>query len=179
MPRNPSPPDDRPLNLSDAERAAFQQRVIRAHPDECWEWSGTRLRSGHGQFYSRERRCVMMASRVAMELDGKGPPNGLFACHSCDNPPCVNPSHLRWDTPHANSTDAKVRHRMASGERHGCAKLTDTQTVEFVTRYLRGEPSHTIQNVVKPAQIRVLASRYRRGVMPERLRTLIDVSLKA
>lgn len=177
--RNPTPPNDQPLNLSDLDIAAFHARVARAGNDECWLWLGGKLSSGHGQFFSRENRFLIRASRVALELDGRGPPHGLFACHYCDTPSCVNPAHLRWDTPNANSLDAKIRSRMAAGERHGRSKLTNAQTVEYVCRYLRGEPSHTIQNVVGAAQIRLLASKYRRGIMPEQIAAMIRANLTA
>lgn len=38
--------------------------------------------------------------------------DGRFALHSCDNPPCVNPAHLRWGSHADNMTDAADRGRI-------------------------------------------------------------------
>jgi hypothetical protein len=45
-----------------------------------------------------------------------------MTCHSCDNPPCCNPSHLRFDTPAANVADMHAR-----GREVNAVKITDDQ----------------------------------------------------
>jgi len=60
--------------------------------------------------------------------------------HSCDNPPCVNPAHLSIGTHQENvaQRDARGRRKPLLGEKHGSAKLTDTEVIDIRKRYATG-----------------------------------------
>lgn len=58
----------------------------------CWLWRAARNRGGYGIFENGRR--TLYAHRYALELNGTPVPDGLFALHRCDNPPCVRPDHL-------------------------------------------------------------------------------------
>lgn len=73
----------------------------------CWSWTGPRNRSGYGA-WSRE-----LAHRAAYRLTHGAVPDGLYVCHRCDNPPCVNPAHLYAGTPKDNVHDMFARGRSA------------------------------------------------------------------
>jgi len=63
--------------------------------------------------------------------------HGKVIMHLCDNPGCVEPSHLAVGTQSENIKDmyAKGRDAGIRGSRHGNAKLTEQQVVEMRKRY--------------------------------------------
>lgn len=108
---------------------------------ECWEWLGGKDRNGYGLFLSKR------ASRFSYYLStGKEPPSKIEICHSCDNPPCVNPSHLFAGSRLDNVRDmySKGRQNPPRGSKHHWAKLTDEQVYEI--RKLR-EANKTVQSI--------------------------------
>jgi len=106
-------------------REHFEQWFVRGKPDECWEWLGSTnpKRGNYGAYaYARKMRGAHV---VALELDGRPVPKGMYACHTCDNPKCVNPAHLYVGTPQQNVDDKVSRGRQRKGTSIHSAKLDD------------------------------------------------------
>lgn len=99
----------------------FWNKVIVGKNNECWNWIGS-LVGGYGHF--RCGRKVKKAHRLSYE-EHIGPiPDGFLVMHMCDNPACINPSHLKLGTVFDNNCDRdnKGRHIALKGEDHGMAK---------------------------------------------------------
>lgn len=93
------------------EAARFWAKVDKQAPNGCWEWTGSRLPKGYGQFAPNHR--PVRAHRYSYELHHGTVPAGLMVLHRCDNPPCVNPAHLYAGTRLDNARDAVMRDRTA------------------------------------------------------------------
>jgi hypothetical protein len=75
---------------------------------------------------------MVTASRAALALTiGRPLRPDEFACHSCDNPPCVNPFHLFAGSPRDNVLDSmhKGRARKARGSDNPKSKFTADQVL--------------------------------------------------
>lgn len=71
----------------------------------CWEWAGAKTDNGYGA-YMRYR-----AHRYSFILFNGDITDGLLVLHKCDNPPCVNPSHLFLGTQSDNIKDCVSKGR--------------------------------------------------------------------
>jgi hypothetical protein len=108
-----------------AER--FWPKVDRREPHECWPWTADTSSGGYGFFHVSKvkgKKTRMVASRAAWIITHGAIADDAVVCHSCDNPICVNPSHLFVGTKADNSSDMAAKGRSVSGERSPMAKLT-------------------------------------------------------
>ena len=69
----------------------------------CWEWQGGRNNIGYGMI--RGEHGMRTTHRVSYEVHKGAIPAGMIVMHDCDNPLCVNPSHLRIGTHKDNTHD--------------------------------------------------------------------------
>lgn len=149
-----------PVVMGDADKRRFWGRVSKGAPDACWLWTAGKDKDGYGRFavvVSRPgepyKQKHLRANRVAWELANGRPLDDALTLHSCDNPSCVNPKHLRPGTQADNRKDCGDKGRNAvgarsgshthperrrRGENHGLATLTEEKVVRIRTLNAHG-----------------------------------------
>ncbi len=107
-------------------------------PDDCWAWTGARVGRGYGQIWFFGR--TQLAHRISFLLFRDEIPEGAFVLHSCDNPPCCNPAHLKLGSSLDNNRDMRSKGRAARivGEKHPRAKLTELRAIEILEGFRLG-----------------------------------------
>ena len=78
----------------------------------CLEWQGAK--AGRGLYpVIRDRNSKQeRVSRIMLERSGrKRPTDKHIACHKCDNPNCIEPTHLFWGTVQENALDMVEKNR--------------------------------------------------------------------
>lgn len=93
--------------------------------DTCWLWLGTKNEYGYGIFLM-PGEIPVRAHRYAYEFfNRKKIPAGKIIMHTCDNPPCVNPDHLRVGTKSDNNADTAIKRRHHYGTDHWNGRLSN------------------------------------------------------
>lgn len=112
----------------------------------CWNWVGARNKKGYGQMHRYPDHRNVLAHRVSWELAFGAIPvlaSGKTALirHGCNNPHCVNPSHLKSGSHQDNMDDRNSQGRQAKGEANGRAKLTVEDVKEIRRLAAEGQMS--------------------------------------
>lgn len=132
----------RPAPTPDRDRVRWLSYVDQSGgPDACHPWMGSRSK-GYGNFGLKGRGRTR-AHRSGWELFVGPIPDGLFVCHSCDNPACCNPKHWFLGTHRQNMRDMiqkgrrkDIRPPVHFGEKHPGSKLTQSQVREIREAYV-------------------------------------------
>ena len=97
---------------------------------ECLDWTGGCFADGYGT--TRAYGKSWKTHRLALHLEGVDV-EGHYVLHSCDNPLCCNPNHLRTGTQQENMDDMKRRGRctIPLGIKNANARLTEKDVLEI------------------------------------------------
>ncbi len=102
-------PKTDPNDLPSLARRFWPKVDVRA-PGDCWEWTAYRDPNGYGRMSAGQGQ-VVLAHRLSYRLHHGDLEDGMGVLHRCDNPPCVNPTHLFAGTQSDNMQDCSAKGR--------------------------------------------------------------------
>lgn len=128
----------------------WSKATLTANPDICWDWNGyiREKKKPYGRYEINGK--VYSAHRVAYFIQYKIDPKELHCLHHCDNPRCVNPSHLFLGTNADNVADKVKKGRQVKNQKHNSgrkftqfhnwknpgSKLSEKQYGEILEKYM-------------------------------------------
>ena len=116
---------------------------------ECWHWLGWKTPGGYGRFGFENKNWIV--TRLMWSSFYGYLPDEILVLHRCDNPSCVNPSHLFLGTIQDNIADCVAKNRHAKGEKKPFAKLNPKQVLAIRKELSEG---------VKYGSLPILAAKY-------------------
>jgi len=108
---NPLPLDK--TAFSGGVRERFWGKVIKSGSEDCWPWTAALTHDGYGRF--GWGGTTHISHRIAFRMEVGEIPEGLCACHSCDNRKCCNPNHIWLGTHWDNVLDKMAKGRYKEG----------------------------------------------------------------
>lgn len=117
---------DAVMRIRESTRERTLENYVPVPESGCWIFLGCWSRTGYG-------RCSGeggLAHRFFYASLVKEIPPGMYVCHKCDTPPCVNPSHLFLGTQDDNMRDCSNKGRAGRP-----ATKTNTPDIVLGIRY--------------------------------------------
>jgi DNA-binding XRE family transcriptional regulator len=151
-----------------ADRVArFWEKADKGEGDTCWQWRGATTKKGYGTYRIIDNGHPRMigAHCFAFLLAGGTIPSGTEVCHVCDNPACINPSHLWVGTHQENMKDASVKGRIQCGDLHYTRRMPE-----------KTYGSKNSQARLTEAQVRTIRSRAMHGTTHNEMAVQFHVS---
>lgn len=114
-----------------AKRKQIQYRI---NENGCYICTSHCYHDGYPHFYRKGYGCVKIIRFLWQEKHGMLSKD-IFILHNCDNPACINLSHVRAGTAKDNTQDSIKRGRYPLGEKKGNSNLNEDKV-----RLIRNSP---------------------------------------
>lgn len=136
-------------------KLSIEQRIANTSyldsKSECILCSRSKTKGGYSSIYYNGK--TELVHRIVLTL-AKGAPTEAkkYACHTCDNPKCINPNHLYWGSQKINVQDCISKGRFDhKGVKNSKCILTEKQILEIKYDYT----AFTLQNIAGKYNISV------------------------
>jgi len=86
----------------------FWSKVKIGNPNECWPWLASKDKDGYGAISGtiKGKKWKFRSNRFSLMIKiGHNIPDNMMSLHSCSNPCCCNPLHLRVGSAQDNVDD--------------------------------------------------------------------------
>lgn len=152
--------------------ARFWKHVNVRGDDECWPWISIHGKPRLTRPSFRIGGTSFSSAQISYLINNGKISHGHVVCHSCDNPICVNPTHLFSGTQSDNMKDACAKGRKSGP--NTC--LHNRENVSVLTRE-RMKKGVTIERLAFESNLSVATIRnLERGVGSPSTRTLIKLA---
>lgn len=151
-----------PQTIPSLEERFFSR--LKKEINGCWHWTGGKNGAGYGAI--QDKLKYIQAHRLSWELHQGEIPDGMFVCHKCDNPSCVNPLHLFLGSHSDNMKDKALKGRAKGahdGEEHPFAKLTVKKVKEIKQLIADGERTYILARNYGVSQSTICDIKYKRA----------------
>ena len=103
---------------------------------ECWLWTGGKTHDGYGMMTIKGKTTYV--HRLSYQLHKGEIPEGMYVCHSCDVPSCINPDHLWLGNNADNMKDMYKKERRVHVRSDTCKRGHVYEEVGFSIRNAKG-----------------------------------------
>jgi len=132
------------MRLTQEQIDRFWSKVDKKSENECWNWlAGIKTKGGYGGFYINQIKNTASCHKISFILehnfDWEDLTKGIVVRHSCNNPQCVNPKHLKLGTCKDNSQDMVKAGNSMAGIKNRKSKLNNKEVKEIRKKWITGK----------------------------------------